>query len=38
VLENYGFEPKSLYNADIRSANLKSRYDVIVLPDMSRGS
>jgi hypothetical protein len=35
ILENYGFEPKSLYNADIRSANLKSRYDVIVLPDMS---
>ncbi len=35
VLENYGFEPKSLYNADIRSANLKSRYDVIVLPDQS---
>jgi len=35
VLENYGFEPKSLYNADIRSANLKSRYDIIVLPDMS---
>ncbi len=35
VLENYGFEPRSLYNADIRSANLKSRYDVIVLPDQS---
>jgi hypothetical protein len=35
VVENYGFEPKSLYNADIRSANLKNRYDVIVLPDMS---
>jgi hypothetical protein len=35
VLENYGFEPKSLYNADIRSANLRSRYDIIVLPDMS---
>jgi hypothetical protein len=35
ILENYGFEPKSLYNADIRSANLKSRYDVIVLPDQS---
>jgi hypothetical protein len=35
VLENYGFEPKSLYNADIRSANLRSRYDVIVLPDLS---
>jgi hypothetical protein len=35
ILENYGFEPKSLYNADVRSANLKSRYDVIILPDMS---
>jgi hypothetical protein len=35
VLENYGFEPKSLYNADIRSADLRSRYDVIVIPDMS---
>jgi hypothetical protein len=35
ILENYGFEPKSLYNADIRSANLRDRYDVIVLPDMS---
>jgi hypothetical protein len=35
VLENYGFEPKSIYNADIRSAGLKGRYDVIVLPDMS---
>lgn len=35
ILENYGFEPKSLYNADVRSANLRSRYDVIVLPDMS---
>ena len=35
ILENYGFEPKSVYNADIRSSNLKSRYDVIILPDMS---
>ncbi len=35
ILENYGFEPKSLYNADIRAADLRSRYDVIVLPDMS---
>jgi Zinc carboxypeptidase len=35
VLENYGFEPKSLYNADIRSADLRGRYDVIVVPDMS---
>jgi len=35
ILENFGFEPKSLYNADIRSANLRDRYDVIVLPDLS---
>ena len=35
ILENYGFEPKSLYNADIRSADLRNRYDVIVVPDMS---
>jgi len=34
VLENYGFEPKSIYNADIRSANLRGRYDVIILPDL----
>ncbi len=35
ILENYGYEPKSLYNADMRSGDLRSRYDVIVLPDMS---
>jgi hypothetical protein len=35
ILENAGFEPKSLYNADVRAANLRARYDVIVLPDMS---
>jgi hypothetical protein len=35
ILENYGYAPKSIYNADMRAANLKSRYDVIVLPDMS---
>lgn len=34
ILENYHFPFKSLYNADIRSADLRSRYDVIVLPDM----
>jgi hypothetical protein len=34
ILENYGFEPKSVYNADIRSANLHSRYDVVILPDL----
>ncbi len=35
ILENFDFKPRSLYNADIRSANLRSRYDVIILPDMS---
>jgi len=35
ILENYGFAPQSLYNADIRSSGLRDRYDVIVLPDMS---
>ena len=36
VLENYGFEPKSVYNADMKAAGLRSRYDVIILPDMSQ--
>jgi len=36
ILENYGFDPKSLYNADIRAANLRGRYDVIVLPDLTQ--
>ena len=35
ILENYGYGPKSIYNADMRAVDLKSRYDVIVLPDMS---
>jgi hypothetical protein len=35
ILENYSYEPKSIYNADMRSAGLNSRYDVIILPDMS---
>ena len=34
ILENYHFPFKSLYNAEIRSANLRSRYDVIILPDI----
>jgi len=36
ILENYGFEPKSIYNADMRASDLHARYDVIVLPDMSK--
>ena len=34
VLENYDFKPLSIYNADIRAAGLRSRYDVIIVPDM----
>jgi hypothetical protein len=34
ILENYDYKAKSIYNADIRSAGLRSRYDVIILPDM----
>jgi hypothetical protein len=35
ILENYDYKAQSLYNADIRAAGLRSRYDVIILPDMS---
>ncbi len=35
ILENYHYDARSLYNADIRSAGLRSRYDIIILPDMS---
>jgi Zinc carboxypeptidase len=35
ILENYGFEPESIYNADMRAADLRNRYDVVVLPDMT---
>jgi len=36
LLENSGFDPKSIYNSDMRASGLLRRYDVIVLPDMSR--
>jgi hypothetical protein len=35
ILENYNYDAKSIYNADMRSAGLRSRYDVIILPDMN---
>jgi hypothetical protein len=34
ILENYHYPFKSIYNADMRSGNLRSRYDVIIIPDM----
>jgi hypothetical protein len=35
ILENYNYQSSSIYNADMRSAGLRSRYDVIILPDMT---
>jgi hypothetical protein len=36
ILEQYGFAPISLYNADMRSGELRDRVDVLILPDMSQ--
>lgn len=35
ILENYKYPFKSVYNADIRAHNLRSRYDVLILPDLN---
>jgi hypothetical protein len=37
ILEKYGFAPVSLYNAGIRAGDLKSRFDSIIIPDISKG-
>jgi hypothetical protein len=34
LLEQYGFGPTSLYNADMKAGKLKAKYDVIILPDL----
>jgi hypothetical protein len=36
VLEQYGFEPKSLDNKAVRAGKLNEKFDVIVLPDVTR--
>ena len=36
VLEQYGFEPKSLDNKAVRAGKLGEKFDVIVLPDVTR--
>ena len=38
ILEQYGYKPISLYNADMRSGGLSERVDVVILPDMRPGS
>ncbi len=35
LFENFEFPFTNLYNADVKAANLRARYDVIVLVDMS---
>ncbi|MGC2162839.1 MAG: M14 metallopeptidase family protein [Silvibacterium sp.] len=35
ILEQYGYQPISLYNADMRAGGLRNRVDVLILPDMS---
>jgi hypothetical protein len=36
VLEQYGFEPKTLENKAVRAGNLSAAFDAIVLPDLSK--
>jgi hypothetical protein len=35
ILEQFDFPYKSVYNANMRGDNLKSEFDVIIIPDMS---
>jgi hypothetical protein len=36
LLENFGFAPISVRNADLQAGHLRNRFDVIVLPDISQ--
>ncbi|HKQ03715.1 MAG TPA: M14 family metallopeptidase [Blastocatellia bacterium] len=35
VLEQFGFDYKNVYDADVRAGNLKEKFDVVILPDQS---
>lgn len=35
VLENYGFDPESVHNTDVKASDLASRYDTLVIPDLA---
>jgi hypothetical protein len=35
VLEQFGFDYKNIYDADVRAGNLKNSFDCIILPDLS---
>jgi hypothetical protein len=36
ILEQYGFAPISIYNAGMKAADLKSRFDSIIIPDIAK--
>ena len=36
VLEQYGFEPKTLDNKTVRAGSLNAAFDAIVLPDVTK--
>jgi hypothetical protein len=35
VLEQFGFDYKNIYDADVRGGGLKDKFDVVILPDQS---
>jgi hypothetical protein len=35
VLEQFSFDYKNIYDADVRAGNLKDKFDVVILPDQS---
>ncbi|MFK7829390.1 MAG: M14 metallopeptidase family protein [Congregibacter sp.] len=35
LLEQYGFEPRSVYNTDVKAGELAERYDTIIIPDLA---
>ena len=37
ILEQYGFPMKNIENKEVKAGNLNASYDVIILPDTSRG-
>ncbi|GGH11643.1 M14 family metallopeptidase [Silvibacterium dinghuense] len=38
ILEKYNFAPISIYNAGMKAGDLKSRFDTIILPDVSKNT
>jgi hypothetical protein len=38
LLEQYAYNPTTLYNADIKAGKLRERFDALIIPDMSYGS